>query len=103
MDSKIITIKEIARQLNISPSTVSRALHDHKSIGLRTKTQVQQLAKELNLTIVEVLDIFNKILVYPPNDENYVIAPFRLNLFYNLKNLTLDFIKNSHLDLLLKL
>ncbi len=48
MDSKIITIKEIARQLNISPSTVSRALHDHKSIGLRTKTQVQQLAKELN-------------------------------------------------------
>lgn len=48
MDNKIITIKEIANRLNISPSTVSRALHDHKSIGLRTKTNVQQLAKELN-------------------------------------------------------
>jgi len=48
MDNKIITIKEIANRLNISPSTVSRALHDHKSIGLRTKTKVQQLAKELN-------------------------------------------------------
>ena len=49
MDKKVTTIKEIAKRLNISPSTVSRALHDHKSIGLRTKTNVQQLlAKELN-------------------------------------------------------
>lgn len=48
MDNKIITIKEIAKRLNISPSTVSRALHDHKSIGLRTKANVQKLAKELN-------------------------------------------------------
>jgi DNA-binding LacI/PurR family transcriptional regulator len=44
---KLPTIKEIAKQLNISVSTVSRALHDHPSIGLRTKTRVQQLAKEL--------------------------------------------------------
>src|SRR5882762_7035597 len=42
------TIKEIARRLNISASTVSRALHNHKRIGLRTKTKVQQLAKALN-------------------------------------------------------
>lgn len=42
------TIKEIAKRLNISASTVSRALHDHPSIGLRTKTRVQQLAKELH-------------------------------------------------------
>jgi len=48
MDNKIVTLKEIANRLNISPSTVSRALHDHKSIGLKTKTNVQQLAKELN-------------------------------------------------------
>ncbi len=42
------TIKEIAKRLNISVSTVSRALHDHSSIGLRTKMRVKQLAKELN-------------------------------------------------------
>jgi DNA-binding LacI/PurR family transcriptional regulator len=47
-ENKLPTIKEIARKLNISVSTVSRALHDHPSIGLRTKTRVQQLAKELN-------------------------------------------------------
>lgn len=47
MEKKIPTIKEIARQLNISISTVSRALHDHPSIGLRTKMRVQELAKQL--------------------------------------------------------
>lgn len=44
---KLPTIKEIAKQLGISVSTVSRALHDHPSIGLRTKTRVRQLAEEL--------------------------------------------------------
>lgn len=47
MENKLPTIKEIAKQLNISVSTVSRALHDHPSIGLRTKMRVQQLATEL--------------------------------------------------------
>jgi DNA-binding LacI/PurR family transcriptional regulator len=48
MDNKITTLKEIARRLNFSVSTVSRALHNHPSIGLRTTAQVQKLAKELN-------------------------------------------------------
>ncbi len=48
MDQKQPTIKEIARRLNISVSTVSRALHNHPRIGLRTKMQVQKLAQELN-------------------------------------------------------
>ena len=48
MQSKKTTIIDIARQLNITKSTVSRALRNHQGIGLRTKTRVQQLAKELN-------------------------------------------------------
>ena len=48
MEQKPATIKEIASRLNVSISTVSRALHNHPSIGLRTKLQVQQLAEELN-------------------------------------------------------
>jgi LacI family transcriptional regulator len=48
MNQKPATIKEIAKQLNVSVSTVSRALHNHPSIGLRTKAQVQKLAQELN-------------------------------------------------------
>ena len=48
MDHKLPTIKEIAKQLNVSVSTVSRALSDHPRIGLGTRMRVQQLAKELN-------------------------------------------------------
>jgi len=48
MDNKLPTIKEIARRLNVSVSTVSRALSDHPRIGLRTKMRVQELAKELD-------------------------------------------------------
>lgn len=48
MEKKLPTIKEIAKRLNISISTVSRALHDHPSIGLRTKMQVKSLSEELN-------------------------------------------------------
>jgi len=41
-------LKEIARRLNFSVSTVPRALQNHSSIGLRTMAQAQKLAKELN-------------------------------------------------------
>jgi DNA-binding LacI/PurR family transcriptional regulator len=48
MDQKPATIKEIAQRLGVSVSTVSRALHNHPSIGLRTRMQVQKLAEELH-------------------------------------------------------
>lgn len=45
---KPATIKEIAKRLKISPSTVSRALNDHPSIGLVTTMRVKKVAAELN-------------------------------------------------------
>ncbi len=42
------TIKEIAKKLNISTSTVSRALHDHHRINILTRIRVQKLARELD-------------------------------------------------------
>ena len=42
------TIKEIAKKLNISTSTVSRALHDHERISMLTRIRVQKLARELD-------------------------------------------------------
>ena len=48
MDNKLPTIKEIAKKLNVSVSTVSRALSNHPRIGLSTRERVQQLAKEMN-------------------------------------------------------
>ncbi len=43
-----VTIKDIARELGISPSTVSRALKDHPDISVQTKKAVNELAEKLN-------------------------------------------------------
>lgn len=48
MSEKVPTIKEIAKRLNVSVSTVSRALSDNPRIGIKTKEQVKALARELN-------------------------------------------------------
>jgi DNA-binding LacI/PurR family transcriptional regulator len=47
MKSKEVTIYDIARQLNVSPGTVSRALKGHHSIGHKTTQAVQELAESL--------------------------------------------------------
>ncbi len=47
MTQKAITIKDLAAQLNISVSTVSRALKDNPEISQQTRKTVQALAKEL--------------------------------------------------------
>jgi len=43
-----VTIKDIAKKLNVSPSTVSRALHDNQEISEATRKAVRRLAEELN-------------------------------------------------------
>lgn len=45
-----VTIKDIARKLGISPSTVSRALRGSTEINETTRKSVQELARELNYT-----------------------------------------------------
>ncbi len=45
---KQVTIKDIARELGISPSTVSRALKNHPDISDATKKSVKELANKLN-------------------------------------------------------
>lgn len=42
------TIKDIAKKLGLSPSTVSRALHDHPDISQETKQRVQETADALD-------------------------------------------------------
>ncbi len=44
--SKEITIYDIAKEFNVSPSTVSRALKGHKSIGKTTTELIQVYARE---------------------------------------------------------
>lgn len=48
MKNRIITLKEIAEKLELSISTISRALNDHPDISEATKKRVKNLATELN-------------------------------------------------------
>jgi LacI family transcriptional regulator len=48
MKRQTTTIKDIAKELGISPSTVSRALKDHFEISEDTKKAVKRVAKEMN-------------------------------------------------------
>ncbi len=48
MNKENVTIKDIARELEISPSTVSRALKDHPDISPETKKLVNNLADKWN-------------------------------------------------------
>ena len=43
-----VTIKDIARRLKISPSTVSRALRDHPDISRATKDRILSMAAQFN-------------------------------------------------------
>jgi DNA-binding LacI/PurR family transcriptional regulator len=65
--NKLPTIKEIAKRLNVSPSTVSRALHDHPSIGLVTTMRVHQIATELGYKV-------NKTAIYFKERKTYTIG-----------------------------
>ena len=47
MKNSFITIKDIASALNISPSTVSRALKDHPDISQETKDKVVKYAQDM--------------------------------------------------------
>lgn len=48
MKRQTVTIKDIAKELGISPSTVSRALKDHFEISQETKDAVKKVAEALN-------------------------------------------------------
>ena len=44
---KEVTIYDLAKELNYSPSTISRALNNHKSIGKKTTKEIQRVASKL--------------------------------------------------------
>lgn len=45
---QMATIYDIAKKLNITPSTVSRALSDHPRISQKTKIRVREMASQMN-------------------------------------------------------
>ena len=50
MGRKNTTLKDLAKKLELSVSTISRSLNDHPDISVETKERVNKLAKELRYT-----------------------------------------------------
>lgn len=48
------TISDIAKELNTTPATVSRALNDHPRISIQTKRRVNEVAEKLNFRINKI-------------------------------------------------
>ncbi len=77
------TLKDIARELNIHPSTVSRALNNSSEVGEKTKKRVRETADRLNY----VPNLSARALVGKSTRLIGVIIPeFRSNYYVNLIN-----------------
>ncbi|MEE6186627.1 LacI family DNA-binding transcriptional regulator [Niabella digestorum] len=77
---KGVTIKDIAKRLNMSVSTVSKALNDNPLISALTKERVKKLAKEWNYIPNEAARHFKQSKSYTLG----VIVPDLLDQFYVL-------------------
>lgn len=79
MDKPQSTIIDIAKKLNISPSTVSRALKNHPDISKATIDRVKECAKELNYKPNDIaLNLRMK-----KNNTIAVIVPELIHFFFD--------------------
>lgn len=79
MKNTQITIKDIAKALNISPSTVSRALKNHPDISEETKKEVQKYAQKFNYKP----NILASNLRMSKNNTIGVIVPEIIHYFFS--------------------
>ena len=102
MKNKKINITDLAKKLNLSVSSVSRALNGHKNISEKTKFKILKLAKKYNYSpdlsakrlASQKSDTIAFIATISPYAPDYVLLEF-------LAGITLG-IKNSSTELLVK-
>lgn len=63
INSKRVTIKDLAKELNTTTSTVSRALHGHGTISEGMKSKVMELAKKGISLSIGMLQTYDPDLV----------------------------------------
>lgn len=90
--NKPATLKEIAKRLKLSTSTVSRALKDHPSIGLVTTMRVKQVAEELNYEPNNTAIFFKQRKTFTIG----VVLPSLSEAFFSTAISSIENIANSH-------
>jgi DNA-binding LacI/PurR family transcriptional regulator len=121
MKSHNVTIKDIAKILGVSPSTVSRAIKDHPDISMQTKQQVRDLVEKMrykpnvialslrsrktNLIGVIVPQIihhfFSSVISGIEDtamDEGYNVMLFQSNESYEREVLNIQTLHNNRVD-----
>lgn len=118
---KPATLKQIAEQLNISISTVSKALKDYPDVSKKTKDLVNELAKDLNykpnafalnlrnkesktigLIIPEIVHHFFssviKGIVSEAEKKGYLVIILQSNENYELEKKQIELLLNQRVD-----
>jgi len=118
---KPVTLREIADQLNISVTTVSKALKDYPDVSKKTKGLVKELAKTLNyrpnafavnlrtkesktigLIIPEIVHHFFssviKGIISQAEKKGYLVIILQSNESYELEKKQLDLLVNKGVD-----
>jgi LacI family transcriptional regulator/LacI family repressor for deo operon, udp, cdd, tsx, nupC, and nupG len=75
-DYKVLTMKDIARELGISVATVSRALHDSPRISEEKRRMVQQYAREHNFTPNVLAESLRHSRVQPSRVIGVIVPEF---------------------------
>ena len=86
-----VSIKDIAKKAGVSPSTVSRALHNHPRISPETTQDIQDLAKEMGYVPSAVARslVSNKSTTIGVAVNDF-LNPFYLNLISNIEDAVTD-------------
>jgi DNA-binding LacI/PurR family transcriptional regulator len=98
MNRKRTTITEIANRLGISPSTVSRALHDHPAISSVTKKAVLKQAKRLNY---QPNQLALNLLKKKTNTIGVIVPEITSYFFSSVFNGIQDFLKQAGYNVLI--
>ncbi len=119
--NKTITLKDIAKELNISVGTVSRALKDYPDISDKTKIAVNELVEEWNyvpnklalnlrsnktqtigVIIPEIVHhFFSEIVasvIEEAENKGYLVITFQSNELYDVEKKQTELLKKYHVD-----
>jgi DNA-binding LacI/PurR family transcriptional regulator len=91
MSYRQLTLKDIAKELNTSITTVSRALKDHPSISQNMRKRVHELAKELDY-------VPNPIAVSLLKSRSYTIGVVVPEIAHNFYSMVMEGIEDTAIN-----